>query len=205
MLKQAIAIVDIDNVLGDSAITFLEEINSIVGSSFGFHDLMEYNMEKLPHVGITSELVFSIITSEVVLAKISLLDFSQEALHSLHALKFHIVLVTARLESDRNVTEEWLERYNLYYDELIMGQQKDVVMRDLVSMHTAELVVVFEDHADNALCLAKEGALVFLFDKPWNRNVPTSAHIHRVKGWKHVLMLLRIHNIRVPSDFGWLF
>jgi len=43
-------------------------------------------------------------------------------IEKLSRLGFHVAIFTARYPEDREVTEEWLLRYDVQYDELVMGK-----------------------------------------------------------------------------------
>lgn len=54
---------------------------------------------------------------------------AREVLLKLHR-KYRIVIYTARVENERRVTEDWLKKHGIPYDELIMGKPQAFVYID---------------------------------------------------------------------------
>jgi len=48
--------------------------------------------------------------------------YTIETLQDYHRRGFKIILYTARYQEDREMTEAWLKKYNVHYDELILGK-----------------------------------------------------------------------------------
>jgi len=58
-------------------------------------------------------------------------DYNITCLQLLHGEGHEIALFTARYEEDRQVTIEWLKKYGIPYDELIMGKPHyDILIDD---------------------------------------------------------------------------
>jgi phosphoglycolate phosphatase-like HAD superfamily hydrolase len=91
-----------------------------------------------------------------------------EVLHSLFHMGFGILLVSGRSEDYREQTKEWLEKYDVFYDELYMRKSKDLRADDIIKDEIADVLQnnynimgVFDDRKRVVDMWIKRGIFVF--------------------------------------------
>ena len=108
-----------------------------------------------------------------------LLRLSQD--HQLH-------YVTARHPDMRQVTQEWLERYDIPQDGLHLLGSHDKV----ATAHRLGCDLFVEDRFENAVDIAESGIDVLLIDCNYNRNLPLPGNVKRVSNWHQVEKAVRL-------------
>ncbi|MDD3364742.1 MAG: HAD hydrolase-like protein [Syntrophomonas sp.] len=105
-------------------------------------------------------------------------------LHQCHS----IILITSRNQRDLSITEstlEWLSRYQLRYDKLVMNNTENMHhFSKLASCLENDIDLMIEDHHDLSLELS-EKIPVLMFDYPYNTHLDVT-NITRVKDWLEV-------------------
>jgi uncharacterized protein len=102
------------------------------------------------------------------------------------AREHQIHFVSARPESMREITEEWLDRYKIKSDSIaLLGDPNKVwKARQLASDY------FIEDSYDNALMLANEGFEVLLIDCSYNKGA-LPINVTRVRNWFDIPKIVR--------------
>lgn len=100
------------------------------------------------------------------------LDKLSKAGHNLHIL-------THRPYDSGIATAEWLHDHYIVHNKLTICEDKTTLLSDID--------VLIEDSPDVATKAALQGTLVYLFDRPWNQNLPYHYNILRVKNWTDIL------------------
>ncbi len=111
----------------------------------------------------------------------------EKTLREFKGKKFKIILITAREEKFRNITEKWLDKYNIVYDKLV--HQKDKV--PCAKKENIELFI--EDDQNNAEDFKINGIEVILFDKKHNRESAIIEEENRVYDWEQVKKIVYNH------------
>lgn len=177
-----VAIVDIDDVLSDSVPVYLDALNTELNLEHSEYDMRAYDFTD--GLGIPLDAVLEVVKSHSILKSLQPLPSSVEGMRRLKQTGFHIVLATAREETERMPTQEWLHMHGFPYDELLMGQDKLKVTQKFSGYY----VVAFEDRLDTATTLAEAANIVFILNRAWNsRTSIYPSNIIRVSGWKDIL------------------
>jgi uncharacterized HAD superfamily protein len=92
--------------------------------------------------------------------------------------KIHII--TARDYNTSKLTEEWLNKHKIVYDELYFATSDKV---DVCKWKNIDVMV--EDKPANALLLAEAGIKVILFEQPYNKTVKHS-NIVNCRDWNEI-------------------
>jgi len=96
--------------------------------------------------------------------------------------------ITARDPRMQQVTEEWLQRYEIPQDGLhLLGTHHKVS-----SAHQLGCRLFIEDRYENAVEIAASGIDVLLMDCHYNRISPLPDNIQRVSNWHEVERVVRI-------------
>ena len=176
--------VDIDGVLADSLTLWVRELNRYFNKNKRYEEIKIYDL------ALTFELTYE-----------QLLEFARDkgvylngaanpipdAAYYLKKIKaaHHVSIVTARQEKYREVTEYWLKRQDMGYDELYMsGTYKK---QGLCS--SLGLQVMIEDTLEIAAEISAAGIPVLLLDAPYNRrDLPKL--VTRVYNWKEIYQVI---------------
>jgi len=103
---------------------------------------------------------------------------------------FNINIVTARNYSSATITEQWLNKNKLYYDNIYFhsGSKIDVC-------NWKNIKIMIEDKPDNAIILAQNGIKVLLFDRLYNQNVKHE-NVIRCKNWNQIYNTILLMNTK---------
>lgn len=157
--------VDIDGVVADSLLAWITELNKYFGQQKRIEDVVSYQFDKVYNVTWDEMDYFFRQYQEVLLSNLAPVEHAPRALELLKE-KHQLVLITARPESFRTMTQEWLQHHQIPYDDLMMTNYCDKA--DYCSQ--ARVDIYIEDSLENAQSIARTGIPVVLYDAPYNRN-----------------------------------
>lgn len=100
-----------------------------------------------------------------------------EILSELEEQGFDIIIITAREEKYKSITEQWLKKYNINYSKLIHEKEKVPIAKE------EGIKLFIEDDKDNAEKMYQNGIDVILFDKLHNKNTTLIKEDWRVENW----------------------
>lgn len=111
--------------------------------------------------------------------------FAVENIKKLQENGNNIYLITARFLADNfaveNLTTEWLKKYNIPYNELILNAQNKVnIAKD------KNIDVFIDDSIKNCIEMAQSGIKTYMMDSMVNRDFEISYNIERVYSWPHL-------------------
>lgn len=110
-----------------------------------------------------------------------------DGVKKLRGQNHQLFIVTTRPSSLEDVTQVWVEKYfpdsfNAIHFSPENG--KSLICKKILAK------VLFEDDEFNALECASQAVNVFLFDKPWNKELIKNDAIHRASDWSEIPILL---------------
>ncbi|MCK4667982.1 hypothetical protein KAU33_14600, partial [Candidatus Dependentiae bacterium] len=179
--------IDIDGVIANSDVKFRESMTKYFNKDFNREDVFTFSYEE--SFGITKEEMRGFWNHFYKKGEWLTIEPLKGAIESIQKLKkfYTIFVVTGRPDGLKEVTEGWLKKYNVYYDELFMTNFLDKFEHLLNNGHRPEWFI--EDHLYFSIGLARNGVKVLLFDYPWNRTGEDVTHIniYRVNGWADAL------------------
>ncbi len=112
---------------------------------------------------------------------------SREARKTLEELKKQgnsIVIITARDEKFREITENWLIRNNFSFDRLYHSDEKG-------SLAARENIRVFvDDHKDNVCDLMKNNIPALLYTRNHNLDATPDMYYRRVENWQEIKKII---------------
>jgi len=102
---------------------------------------------------------------------------------------FTINIITARHYSSAIITEQWLNKNKLYYDNIYFhsGDKLDVC-------NWKNIKFMIEDNPDNAVILAQNGIKVLLFDRLYNQEAKHE-NIIRCKNWNQIYNVITLMHV----------
>lgn len=166
---------DLDGVLVDSIPTWIAVLNREAGRS--------YQLGQLPATHATPELAAICDRREVeMLILPGPVPGAAAALAELRAAGHELVVITARGERVRRLTEAWLDYHGMAVDRLHFlegGSKGDTALAEGIDF-------LVEDTPHQALAVAEAGIPVLLYSEPYNRHLG-HALIRHCQGWSEVL------------------
>lgn len=166
---------DLDGVIVDSVPNWIRILNTQFGSNYGPDELPDTHGTPEMAAFCDDHLIELLMPNRPMAG-------AAEALHRLRREGHELVVITARSQCVRRLTEAWLEYYGFQVDELhfLEGADKAVTAR------AAGINLLVEDTPKNALAVAAAGVPVLLFGAPYNRDVRHPL-ISRCEDWDEVL------------------
>lgn len=192
--KQRIGI-DLDEVVFEFMKKYLEFCNKKYGSSINFQDVSDYHLWKC---GIHKsreediEKVKAFQDSEEF-DKIEFVEGVREALTEIDK-NYEFYFITSRPEE---IKEKTIFSLNQLFDGIKFNLHFSGGPWSSENKSKGELCndfgirVIVEDNPDYALDCAEKGVMVFLIDKPWNKNHKEHENIIKIKTWEEILSFLR--------------
>lgn len=117
----------------------------------------------------------------------------QEAIDLLTKLKsigHKIILITARHEEYRNITETWLNKYNIPYDKLYHDEDKAPLALN------ENLKLFIDDHKDNVREIKSAGIPALLFTRDHNLEANEDEYTARVNNWQEIKEYINNYYLR---------
>lgn len=160
---------DLDEVL----CAFLSRINKFLDEEYDFHffenDLVDYHLERLSCIpkSISERVQENIYNGEFARTAMPT-PYAEHAMNKLRIAGFKIHIITHRHEDPfRYITEEWLNKHNLYYDELHLTHYKhDIIDKfNIQAMVDDRFDVLGEIHRK---CGSIKHGL-YCIDVPWSK------------------------------------
>ena len=187
--------VDIDGVLADYPRSFVEFINSQLGTAFPTENITSYNIAE--SLGLPLEQVVELkhLYRETGQKRfIPVIPGAREMLEAFKDMGFVIVLLTARPYKQYKRmfadTQEWLHSNKLPYHSIIWDDDKNVRLLREFGRDNVQYFV--EDVAANANKIAELGVKCLLINTPYNKDVPIVSGVTRFNNPSDIACCLRI-------------
>ncbi len=195
--------VDLDDVLGETGLMFLDVLERDFGRKVEFDAIHSYHLSvsfKLSQEELTEFLRVS--HEPEALAAIEPIDGAIEAINGWADEGYDIVVVTGRPPDTRDDTLAWLDKHGFSYSEFHFLDKYSIFYNgahgdgdgslSLEDLQGMDFCLAVEDFAGIAPHLAEELHVpVALFDRPWNRDATelgngNGAPIVRCRTWDEV-------------------
>lgn len=122
---------------------------------------------------------------ERIAKSLSLIDGSKQYIDKLKREGHFICIITGRDNGEYSnpfdMTKEWLNKHNIYYDELIFTNGKDKESKARVCLEN-NIDIMIDDSVSLCKACLDNGIVALLMDKPCNR----SSNITRVYNWEDI-------------------
>jgi uncharacterized HAD superfamily protein len=190
MKRKAIGI-DIDAVLANSDPLFIRELSNIVKRPLKRRDNSSFKYEEA--FGISDkemDIFWKEFTKKKLWLKIPPLENAVETVRELNET-YHIAIVSARPESVKEQTMEWLKINRIDYDEIHFTNFGDKAKK---LEHLKKLDYFLEDNPSFVENLISRNVKIILFNYPWNRDYKNK-NIIRVNSWLDVQKILFKSNL----------
>ena len=173
--------IDLDGVVADYIHTFLNELNSRLGTKYKRSDITHYLLEKC--LNIPTKLVEDIVeyhkdTKEW--EQLKPITGAKFYLKKLYDNGYQITFVTRRRRSLREQTENWLNNNNIKYKSLIMVRCPKGVY---INKDNTDYFIDDEPHQIESVLDGK--VVPIIFDQRYNKDY-TRKGVLRANNWKDV-------------------
>jgi 5'(3')-deoxyribonucleotidase len=151
--------VDLDGVLGDQVVDVLPRIQRRLGIDLAWEEVTEFRLP-LGKSDLAQEILLAQQDQEYLLN----MPVHHGAVELIKSLRQHynVVLITARPDVSRSLTEHWLSEHGLSFDRVISATEAHK------SLHGTDVLI--DDYTSNIEeFLERTNGLGILVDRPWNR------------------------------------
>jgi len=144
--------------------------------------LREYTYDLRKAFGLTEQELDKFLKEKLpeVYASVSPAPGARDTLLELEEAGHKLILITARNEMFRELTEEWLKRHKIPYHELHHDDDKAPLAVK------KEIVLFIDDRKENAAAIAAENIPVILVNKYHNINFESSNQISKADNWNDI-------------------
>jgi len=175
--------IDIDGVLTDEG----PDHNSIWQQKMNeFFDreitLKEYTYDLRKAFAINDQELNKFIQEKIeeIYSNVKAVDKARKILTELYNEGHYLILITARSEEHRDLTEKWLKENNIPYHELHHEEKKAPLAVE------KNIALFIDDKKENALEIAAENIPVILISKYHNHNFKGNEQITKVNNWDEI-------------------
>ncbi len=175
--------IDIDGVLTDEGpggnSIWQQKMNELFEREI---TLREYTYDLRKAFGLTNQELdkFLEIKLPEVYASVSPAPGARDTLLELEEAGHKLILITARNEMFRELTEDWLNRHQIPYHELHHDDDKAPLAVK------KEIALFIDDRKENAAAIAAENIPVILVNKYHNLNFESNGQISKADDWKDI-------------------
>ena len=184
-MTKPILCVDIDGVLCDQVEGLRKFSRKKFNINFFTTDITQYEIPEvtpLPQYKMTT-----IFRDSDYIASLAPMSHAPSVMQLL-SNKYEIRILTARWEKEtRQATIEWLNEYQIYFDDVIFAKDKLKYCRDY------SVSILIEDNFDEAMSIAVEVdsvELALIYEHPWNMNKFRYNNVEYVKSWLDIMRRL---------------
>ena len=171
-----VAVFDLDDTLLDFKNVMMDAIHAEIDTHVHWSQWKTYNL--LNTYGITLKQLVEILIKHECIEKSIPFPLTKFTLDNFKKMGYHICLVSARgwCPDGKRLTEKWLKRYGLNYDELIITQVGENKMDSLAHHDTIDLVV--DDNMDNCVDFSSSEKVksTIMMSAPWNMHDCLETH-----------------------------
>jgi len=160
-----IAAIDLDDILADSIPGWINFVNTsyyVRNHKIPFFINLQQMKKTIPYY-YYRELKGNYRKSEIK-KNLPVITGAKDFLSGLKELGYKIVIMTARKEPSLKLTVEWLDKNNLYYDELVLDKNKHIK----ILQRYPNLNFMVEDNRTVANLVASWGYKVYLLNNIYN-------------------------------------
>lgn len=179
--------IDIDDVLGEFISEFLKWYNNKNGGNFTANEIITWDIEKYIHRTKDDFLyLLGEFYESLDFSTLPMVEGSKDGLYTLNDMGNELIAITARWDSTKNVTENWL---GANYGNLIKDLYFTVDKGNLASELGIDIHI--DDVIHNASNIADKGIEVLLYNRPWNNSPIKDKNIQRVENWSEIMKYLK--------------
>lgn len=197
--------IDIDNVISNFDEVLLKEflnqdkklrntgiVNEEIYITRGMFDWSQEEIDEFYHNNI-----------EKIANNLNVIDKAPEYIKKLKGNGYEIYIVSGRdngeYENPYKMTTEWLEKYNIVYDKLILTNAYDSLEKAKICIDN-DINIMIDDSARICLEIDKTKTKALLMDTPYNRKEDTLTRVHNWNEIYEFIMNFKRKKINVILD-----
>lgn len=180
--------IDIDGVLANSAPIYCEAINELFNKKLKPSDIIDYNLKKIFLIDDNefSEFMNYLFENKKWL-KISTSEYANEFINKIKNFS-KVFIVTSRPLNLKDLTIEWLNNNNIYYDELIFCNSFEKFK--FCSNKGYNFSWFIDDCPEIINCFNNNNVNSIIMNAFWNENIKFHKNIKRVYNLKEAYELI---------------
>ncbi len=185
---------DLDDVLCDTAVAYLDLIDREFGLKIEFEKIFSFDLQK--SFGLSDEAnqhMFRCAHQPDFIININVFPGVSETLERWKALGHRLHIVTGRHTSSYQPTLDWLEQNDIHYDSFTMVDKYGWEDTDhdlavpLAAIRSRDYFLAIEDNMEMTKFLTSSMDLpVMLYDRPWNRTLSPDPRVERFQDWNEL-------------------
>lgn len=184
--------VDLDDVLADSLVSFIEFHNKSYQTELKPESFTSYSIKDIFKISEEEEAKrLEEFDNSIHSVDIKPMIDSVDVIKNL-SKKHKIIVITSRPKTIKNETEKWIKKYFSSIKEIYFTKEhylgKTKTKTEICKEINAEIII--EDNLGWAENCAENGIRVLLFNYPWNQREKLHPLIKRVNSWKEILEIL---------------
>jgi len=171
--NQPVAIIDIDDVIG----SFREYFNNWLYEKYNFlidpENTSYYSSNAIKDVGLSPEAVFETFIKENQLLNLPKINSMVNVIEYLRENNYYIQLLTSRPANNlkcKYQTYVWLNRNNIYYDNLAFAAEKFIWISKKDFYVNGDVKFAIDDSPKHAMEYATHDLTVFMPDLSYNKS-----------------------------------
>ncbi|MDK2899132.1 MAG: hypothetical protein PWQ10_319 [Patescibacteria group bacterium] len=181
--------IDIDDVLSETILSFLDFYNKKHNTNFSFNQITDYSLSKALNIPDKDEMlnIFDFFNSDHA-KNMNTTPYSKDIVHKLSKDNL-LYAISSRPTQLIELTNIWLNKhYEGCFKEIILTNSSIDKSSTKSSVCISKGIDYFiEDQVIFAKDCAEVCSKVILLDKPWNRLKMNNSNIIRVKDWSCVI------------------
>jgi uncharacterized HAD superfamily protein len=190
--------IDLDEVVMELIKPFLDFYNKKYKKNHSFEDWISYDfLRDIGEISESSDVFTEFFTTDFY-SNAKLIEGAEQAIKEI-GKNHDIFFITSRSKKISKQTEEHLKEFfpelsfTLIHSGDVFGEAKTKaeICNDL------GICFYLEDNPDFCLNCAENNINVFVFDRPWNKNIKDHQNITRVFSWEDILGKIKeVENVR---------
>lgn len=190
--------IDIDNVLSNFNDELLREYiihdkeingNGIINKNECIRKMFDWKAEE--------EKKFYKENIERIVVNLKPIKNCAKYIRKLKEMDCEIYIITGRDNGDYsdpyNMTVNWLKKYNIYYDKIILVDAKNSHSKTEVCLEN-NIYIMIDDSKRMCLDASNHGITTFIMDTPYNKDVDELIRVHT---WKEIFEKVKKYNNRI--------
>ena len=173
--------IDIDGVISDFVKTFALVVKKKYRISLREEEIFCHDLFQV--LGIPKEEAIELIR-ETLIKDLTLIPGAHQGMNQLKQ-EHEIYLLSARFKDLATITQNWLKRKKIPYDEILYLEEGNKHQVNL------QLDVLIEDNLKDAIGWLGKAKAILIFDHPWNRSLDVKKSFHRVHNWSEIVEFVK--------------
>lgn len=189
MRHKPVAIIDIDDTVGDMRTLMCDALNHFTGKDIHWTEWSRFRVEDFYKISFNE--FFDVLTEYKVIENMLPHVNSTLLVDRLKDAGYHICFLTARSwhPNGRDITKEWLNVHGFHVDELMLcnvGESKS----DILNSKFANIEFAVDDSVSHCREYVRNSRIknVFVYDMPWNKcEILDNSHARRIQDLMEIL------------------